>query len=85
MNVTLYSDGSARGNPGPGGYGCVLHYIDGNGTLHVREFSGGYEKTTNNRMELLGVITGLEALVKPCRVEIVSDSKYRKLPFTMKK
>ena len=76
MNVTIYTDGSARGNPGPGGYGCVLHYIDGNGTLHVREFSGGYEKTTNNRMELLGVITGLEALVKPCRVEIVSDSKY---------
>ena len=59
VNVTLYSDGSARGNPnGPGGYGCILHFIDGKGTLHTREFSAGYEKTTNNRMELLGVITG---------------------------
>ena len=77
MNVTLYSDGSARGNPnGPGGYGCILHFIDGKGTLHTREFSAGYEKTTNNRMELMGVIVGLEALTKPCRVEVVSDSKY---------
>ena len=77
MNVTLYSDGSARGNPnGPGGYGCILHFIDGKGTLHTREFSAGYEKTTNNRMELMGVIVGLEALTKPCRVEVVTDSKY---------
>ncbi len=77
MNVTLYSDGSARGNPnGPGGYGCILHYIDGNGVLHEREYSAGFVQTTNNRMELLGVITGLEALTKPCRVEVITDSKY---------
>ena len=77
MRVTLYSDGAARGNPdGPGGYGCVLHYVDGNGQLHVREFSAGYVKTTNNRMELMAVIVGLEALTKPCQVTVVSDSKY---------
>ena len=77
MNVTIYSDGSARGNPdGPGGYGTIIEYIDGKGTLHIREYSGGFKRTTNNRMELLGVITGLEALNRPCGVEIVSDSKY---------
>lgn len=76
MNVTIYSDGSARGNPGPGGFGTIIEYIDKNSNLHVREFSGGYKMTTNNRMELLGVITGLEALTKPCYVEIISDSKY---------
>ena len=77
MQVTLYSDGAARGNPeGPGGYGCVLHYTDPKGKLHVREFSAGYRKTTNNRMELMAVIVGLEALTRPCRVQVISDSKY---------
>ena len=77
MKVTLYTDGSARGNPeGPGGYGAVLHYIDRTGTLHEREYSAGYKKTTNNRMELMAVIVGLEALTKPCEVEVISDSKY---------
>ncbi|MCR5800051.1 MAG: ribonuclease HI [Lachnospiraceae bacterium] len=76
MNVTLYSDGSSRGNPGPGGYGTILEYVDPKGKLHVREYSEGYPETTNNRMELMGVITGLEALTKPCAVEVVSDSKY---------
>lgn len=77
MNVTLYTDGAARGNPdGPGGYGSILSYIDGNGNIHEREFSAGYQKTTNNRMELMAVIVGLEALIKPCRVEVISDSKY---------
>lgn len=77
LNVTLYTDGSAKGNPdGPGGYGSILHYIDGKGILHEREFSAGYVKTTNNRMELMAVIVGLEALTKPCRVEVISDSKY---------
>lgn len=66
MEVTLYTDGSARGNPdGPGGYGAVLHYVDGKGRLHVKELSAGYQKTTNNRMELMGVIAGLEALNRP--------------------
>ncbi len=77
MKVSIYSDGSARSNPeGPGGYGTVIHYVDKKGQLHVREFSAGYKKTTNNRMELMGVITGLEALTKPCEVEVISDSKY---------
>ena len=77
MKVTIYTDGSARGNPeGPGGYGTVLQYIDPKGTLHEREYSAGYKKTTNNRMELMAAIAGLEALIKPCRVELVSDSKY---------
>lgn len=77
MEVTLYTDGSARGNPdGPGGYGAVLHYVDGKGKLHVKELSAGYRKTTNNRMELMGVIAGLEALNRPCLVTVVSDSAY---------
>ena len=76
MSVTLYSDGSARGNPGPGGYGTVMHYTDTKGKLHVLELSQGYERTTNNRMELLGVIAGLEALRRPCEVCVVSDSQY---------
>lgn len=77
MKVKLYTDGAARGNPeGPGGYGAILQYTDANGTLHEKEMSAGYKKTTNNRMELLGVITGLEALKKNCEVEVISDSKY---------
>lgn len=77
MKVKIYSDGSARSNPeGPGGFGTVIHYVDPRGQLHVREFSAGYKKTTNNRMELMGVITGLEALTRPCEVEVISDSKY---------
>lgn len=77
MKVTLFTDGAARGNPeGPGGYGAVLQYIDSKGTLHEREFFAGYKKTTNNRMELMAVIVGLEALNKPCEVLVVSDSKY---------
>ena len=77
MKVTIYTDGSARGNPdGPGGYGVILQYIDPKGVLHERLKSAGYKKTTNNRMELMGVIAGLEALTKPCDVEVISDSKY---------
>lgn len=77
MKVKLFTDGAARGNPeGPGGYGAILQYTDSNGTLHEKEMSAGYKQTTNNRMELLGVITGLEALKKPCEVEVISDSKY---------
>lgn len=76
MDVTIYTDGAARGNPGPGGYGAVLHYVDGNGKLHVKELSQGYERTTNNRMELLGAIAALEVLKAPCRVTLYSDSQY---------
>lgn len=77
MKVYIYTDGSARGNPeGPGGYGTVLKYISPDGTVHEKEFSQGYRKTTNNRMELMAAIVGLEALKKPCEVELYSDSQY---------
>ena len=76
MFVKIYTDGAARGNPdGPGGYGTVLHYVDNKGVLHEREYSQGYVKTTNNRMELMAAIVGLEALTRPCEVEIYSDSR----------
>lgn len=77
MKVKIYTDGAARGNPdGPGGYGTVLEYVDGKGALHTKELSQGYVKTTNNRMELMAVIAGLEALNRPCEIELYSDSKY---------
>ncbi len=77
MNIKLYTDGAARGNPdGPGGYGAVLEYMDAKGELHKKELSQGYVKTTNNRMELMAVIAGLEALNRSCDVEVYSDSKY---------
>ena len=77
MQVQVYTDGSVRGNPdGPGGYGTVLHYTDVKGELHVREYSQGYVRTTNNRMELMAAIVGLEALNRPCEVELYSDSQY---------
>ena len=69
--VTIYTDGACSGNPGPGGWGAILEYQG-----RERELSGGEANTTNNRMELLGVITALEALKEPCVVELYSDSKY---------
>ncbi len=66
MKVTIYTDGAARGNPdGPGGYGTLLRFVDTKGTVHEREYSAGYKKTTNNRMELMAAIIGLEALTQP--------------------
>ena len=77
MQVDIYTDGAARGNPeGPGGYGTVLEYRDTKGNLHTKELSQGYRKTTNNRMELMAAIAGLEALNRPCQVNLYSDSKY---------
>lgn len=77
MKVVIYTDGAARGNPdGPGGYGAILQYTDPKGELHEKELSKGYKKTTNNRMELMGVIAALEALNCPCDVEVHSDSQY---------
>lgn len=76
MHVTIYTDGASRGNPGPGGFGAVMHYRDPSGKLHVKELSQGFERTTNNRMELLGVIVALEALRRPCTIDLYSDSKY---------
>ena len=70
--ITIYTDGAARGNPGPGGYGIVL--LSGK---HRKELSEGYQHTTNNRMELLAVIVALEALkIEGCEVTIYTDSKY---------
>jgi ribonuclease HI len=69
--VTIYTDGACLGNPGPGGYGVVLLYGD-----HRKEMSGGFRLTTNNRMEILAAIIGLEALRAKCRVTLRSDSQY---------
>lgn len=77
MKVTLFTDGAARGNPdGPGGYGAVLQFVDKQGVLHEKEMSAGYVRTTNNRMELMAAIVGLEALNRSCQVDLYSDSKY---------
>ena len=70
-SVTLHTDGACSGNPGPGGYGAVLQFGE-----HRKEISGGFALTTNNRMELLAVIRGLEGLKESCAVTIYSDSKY---------
>lgn len=69
--ITLFSDGSALGNPGPGGFGTILRYND-----RERIVSGGEAHTTNNRMELKGVIEGLKVLKESCEVEVISDSSY---------
>lgn len=75
--VSIFTDGAAKGNPdGPGGYGVVLRYVSGDGTVHEKELSQGYIRTTNNRMELMAAIAGLEALNRPCLVDLYSDSKY---------
>ena len=75
--VKIFTDGAARGNPdGPGGYGVVMQFVDSKGELHEKEYSAGYKKTTNNRMELMAAIVGLEALNRPCEVELYSDSQY---------
>ena len=72
--VHIYTDGAAKGNPGPGGYGVVMELV---GTQHKKEFYEGFRHTTNNRMELLGVIVGLEKLKTPnMKVLVISDSKY---------
>ena len=74
--VTLYTDGACSGNPGPGGYGVILRYTSPSGKTYEREYSEGYSETTNNRMELLAVCVGLEALTRPCAVTVYSDSRY---------
>lgn len=69
--VSIYTDGACSGNPGPGGWGAILMYGE-----KTKELCGGAPETTNNRMELLGVITALEALKEPCKVDLYSDSQY---------
>jgi ribonuclease HI len=82
LEVKMFTDGAARGNPnGPGGYGVIIQYTDENGELHERELSDGTQATTNNKMELLAVIIGLETLTRPCKVHVVSDSTYVVNPF----
>ena len=71
MDVTIYTDGACSGNPGPGGFGAILMYGE-----HKKELSGGEPETTNNRMELMGVITALQALKRPCTVQLYTDSQY---------
>lgn len=74
--ITIYTDGACRGNPGPGGYGVILEYVDTTGKAFRKELSQGYRLTTNNRMEVLAAITGLSALKEACKVVLYSDSKY---------
>ncbi|MGL5122342.1 MAG: ribonuclease HI, partial [Plesiomonas shigelloides] len=69
--IALFTDGSCLGNPGPGGYGIVLRYRQ-----HEKQLSGGFRLTTNNRMELLAAIVGLETLKEPCHVDLTTDSQY---------
>ncbi|WP_320152390.1 ribonuclease HI [uncultured Tolumonas sp.] len=69
--ITLYTDGSCLGNPGPGGYAAVLIYKQ-----HRKELAQGYELTTNNRMELMAAIAGLQSLSEPCQVKLTTDSQY---------
>lgn len=76
MLVQIYTDGACSGNPGKGGYGTILVAVDESGKTHKKEITQGFKNTTNNRMELLAAIVGLEALKKPCDVELTSDSKY---------
>lgn len=74
--VKIFSDGACSGNPGPGGWGTILQFTDPQGKLHEKELSGGEAHTTNNRMELTGVIAGLNALIMPCAVTLTTDSRY---------
>lgn len=69
--VEIFTDGACKGNPGPGGWGALLRM-----GAHEKELSGGEADTTNNRMELMGAIKGLNALIEPCKVDLYSDSKY---------
>jgi ribonuclease HI len=70
-DVEIFTDGACRGNPGPGGWGVVLRY-----GRHEKEMYGGEPETTNNRMELMAAIQGLESLTRPCKVSLTTDSVY---------
>jgi len=75
--IQVFSDGACSGNPGPGGWGAILRYKD-----VEKELSGGESETTNNRMELMGVIAALESLKEPCQVKVFTDSQYIAKAFT---
>lgn len=76
MHIKIYTDGACSGNPGPGGWACILSTILPNGQVYEVKHCGGFRLTTNNRMELIGVIEGLSSLNGSHDVEIISDSKY---------
>ena len=73
--IEIYTDGACSGNPGPGGWGAILRFRTAQ-KVYEKELSGGEANTTNNRMELMAAITGLEKLTSPCEVQLYSDSKY---------
>lgn len=74
FDVHIYTDGASSGNPGPGGYGIIMEWV---GTPYKKEFSGGYKRTTNNRMELMAIIVALQKLKYPgTKVKVFTDSKY---------
>ncbi len=75
-HVNIYTDGACSGNPGPGGWAAIIIFVKSSGEILEKELSGGEVMTTNNRMELTGVISSLEALREPCDVTLYSDSKY---------
>ena len=76
-HVEIFTDGACRGNPGPGGWGALLRCDN-----KVKEFHGGEAETTNNRMELMAAIKGLQRLKQPCKVSLTTDSKYVKQDIT---
>ncbi len=75
-HIDIWTDGASKGNPGPGGYGIVLKYVDKNGEMHRKEIKEAFESTTNNRMEVLSAIVALKELKEPCDVTLTSDSQY---------
>ena len=75
-HVDIWTDGAAKGNPGPGGYGVVIKYTDSEGEVHRKEIKEAFEMTTNNKMEVKSAIVALKALNEPCEVTLTSDSQY---------
>ena len=75
-DVVIFSDGACKGNPGPGGWGAILRFETAAGGVHEKELFGGETLTTNNRMELTAAVRALEALKRPCRVVLNTDSRY---------
>ncbi|MBQ2204346.1 MAG: ribonuclease HI [Lachnospiraceae bacterium] len=75
-HVDIWTDGAAKGNPGPGGYGVVIKYTDSKGKVHRKEIKEAFEMTTNNKMEVKSAIVALKALNEPCEVTLTSDSQY---------
>ena len=74
--VEIFTDGACRGNPGPGGWGALLRFKDNKMDCHEKQLYGGETETTNNRMELMAAIMALEALNKPCKIDLTTDSQY---------